>query len=127
MSNVEMLGKILEKEQKGLKDAVHVAVVCVMACGKLYPGQDIEFVDGSTDVVKGVDHPVAAIGIVDPFLRRPVFPEERFWMFLNPGTVTQLRHDWEHPAWKKGGVAINVVDTATGADVEEWSGDGCSC
>ena len=47
-------------------------------------------------VVSGGGSPV---GIVDPFLKEPVEPGERFYIFLFPNTVTGLRHVWTHPAF----------------------------
>lgn len=76
------------------RDAIHVAVALVSAGIKLYPGAEIGFLpDGSVGLK------VDAIGVVDPFLKNPVFPGEKFWMVLFPKTVTNLRHNWDHPAF----------------------------
>ena len=79
------------------RDAVHVAVAPVTAAGRLAPGQHVGFVHpGDIEVVGAVEKP---IGVVDPFLRADVQPGERFWLFLDPNTVTSLRHVWTHPAF----------------------------
>jgi hypothetical protein len=91
------IGRIIENERK--RDAVHMAVVPVVAGQALSPGEHVGMVDGLA-VVKASAKP---LGIVDPFLRRTVDKGERFWMFLYPGTITSLRHEWEHPAFGGGG------------------------
>lgn len=63
------------------RDAIHVAVIAVLADRKLMPGQRMEH------------------GIVDPFLTTPVNAGERFWLVLFPNTITSLRHEWLHPAF----------------------------
>ena len=87
------LGQIIRTEQQ--RDAIHVAVAPVEAAEDLQMGWHVGLdADGkaTTKVAK-------AIGIVDPFLRGPVPKGERFWLFLYPGTITSLRHDWTHPAF----------------------------
>ena len=76
------------------RDAVHIAIVPVVAGEKLFPGQDVGIVGDS--LVGRSAHP---IGIVDPFLKRSVQPNERCWLLLYPGSITSLRHDWTHPAF----------------------------
>lgn len=108
------LGKLIDASQQ--RDAIHVAVAPVIAGEALQPGQHIGFVDGSTETVAAIaDGPrglqnKAAIGIVDPFLTVKVYPGDRFWMFLYPNTITSLRHDWTHPAFK----------VAAGSESRQW-------
>jgi hypothetical protein len=80
------------------KDAIHIAVAPVTAGEKLNPGDHIGFLEGGT--VGEVENP---IGIVDPFLKIPVKPDQRFWIFLYPKSTKNLRHDWEHPAFGLNG------------------------
>jgi hypothetical protein len=63
------------------RDAVHVAVIPMVALRVLEPGQRMVH------------------GIVDPFLPKPVQPGQRFYLFLFPGTVTGMTHAWQHPAF----------------------------
>lgn len=77
------------------RDAVHIAILPVVCSDKmntLQPGQPI----GLTGEGEASSNAHALIGVVDPFLQRPVAPGERFWMFLQPGTIKSLRHEWTH-------------------------------
>ena len=95
MSDIK-LGELITSEQQ--RDAIHVAVCPAEAAEPLTPGTHVGFWDdGSGKVGRRCKNP---IGIVDPFLNvRCVLPGQRFWMFLYPGTITSLRHDWTHPAF----------------------------
>lgn len=85
------LGKLVPEGMQ--RDAVHIAVVPVVADSVLKPGERVAIVDGmATPSWDG-------IGVVDPFLRDFVKNGERFWLFLNPGSITSLRHEWTHPAF----------------------------
>lgn len=100
MTDHTRVGELLTEDQP--RDAIHIAVAAVVATEKLVPGQNIGFVEGDSH-----DHnlDVAAceramsVGIVDPFLQKPVLPGQRFYMFLHPNTITSLRHNWTHPAF----------------------------
>lgn len=83
------------------RDAVHVAVAPVIAGMPLRPGMHIELRAGVAvgDSEDGLYPNFKPIGVVDPFLRRIVQKDERFWIFLYPNTVTSLRHVWSHPAF----------------------------
>ncbi len=102
MSQVNVGQIITTPEQR---DAIHVAIVPVIATVKLKPGQSI----GLSDAEKLTVSPeTPGIGIVDPFLTVSVRPNERFWMFLHPGSITSLRHDWTHPAFTKEKTAEEI-------------------
>lgn len=84
------LGHIIEDGREANRDAIHVAVVPVTAQVVLIPGQKVN--------PEGL--PLGTlVGIVDPFLPDVVRPGQRFWLWLTPGTVTDMRHHWRHPAF----------------------------
>lgn len=88
---LETLGTIIDGSQK--RDAIHIAVLPVVAMERLHAGQDVGLVEGG---VSGKS--VKPLGIVDPYLKRPVQKGEHFWLLLYPRMVTSLRHVWSHPA-----------------------------
>lgn len=101
---LETLGTIIDETQK--RDAIHLAVLPVIAGQRLEPGDDVAVVDGkafSDDPETG--DPLPHTGIVDPFLKRNVKKGERFWMVLYPRMVTSLRHVWSHPAFEDDEIA----------------------
>jgi len=90
------IGKLVLEEKGVKKDAVHVALAVVTAGESLEPGQHVGIKpDGKAGTVDEL------IGIVDPFLKQQVSVGERFWLFMYPKTVTNLRHEWNHPAFNK--------------------------
>lgn len=109
MSNQLPLGQIIITEQQ--RDAIHVAVAPVVA-GQPLCGGDHVGLDEKGEAVRSRD----SIGVVDPFLREPVKTGQRFWLFLYPGTITSLRHDWSHPAFP----AVVILASGTKADSEQW-------
>lgn len=78
------------------RDAIHVAVAPVEADMLLLPGQRV----GMHANGKFGTAATEKIGIVDPFRGELVCPGERFWLLLFPGTITGLRHAWQHPAFQ---------------------------
>jgi hypothetical protein len=100
------IGKLITGDENN--DAIHVAIAPVIAAERLKPGQRIRLTthlfqrNGSR--LHYVRHEMPekpAIGIVDPFLTKDVEPEQGFYMFLLPGTITSLRHEWTHPAFEQ--------------------------
>lgn len=88
---LQTLGTIITD---GGRDAIHLAVEPVVAGEKLYAGQDIGMFGG--EAVASMNS-IKKVGIVDPFLRRPVEPGEKFWLIVYPRQITSLRHVWSHP------------------------------
>lgn len=105
------LGTIIES---GGRDAIHLAVeptVCKEL--SLRPGQHVG-ADGSAME--------PWVGIVDPFLSRPVKKGEMFWLVLYPRTISSLRHVWEHPAFpseRDKELATAAAKQLSGQDIEE--------
>lgn len=88
------IGSLITKPES--RDAVHFAVAPVKSSDRFLPGEHVGLNDKGE--AAQTDTP---IGIVDPFLTKAVEPGETFWLFLYPKTVTNLRHDWSHPAFEK--------------------------
>lgn len=86
------IGKIITTEQH--RDAIHVAIVPMVAGMMLSPGQHVSIAPDRT-AYAGKN----PIGVVDPFLSCDVKNKQTFWLFMYPNTVTNLRHDWTHPAF----------------------------
>jgi hypothetical protein len=116
MSKELGLGQIITTEQH--RDAIHIAVAPVTAAEKLQPGERIGFVDGSMESVRGAP-PESAMGIVDPFLSEPVKKGQRFWVYLNPGSIRSLRHEWTHPAFEAETPKLNT--SASESWMRKWA------
>ena len=111
MASIELnIGRIITSDQK--RDAIHIAVAPMQAAEKLFPGKDVGLTaEGKASATEKL------VGIVDPFLRGPVFAEQWFWVFLYPNTVTSLRHEWTHPAFDTKPESLGTADEA-----REWLG-----
>lgn len=90
---LETLGEIIGPDER--RDAIHLAVEPVEAAEKLFPGQDVGLTPAGFGAHTGTTH----LGIVDPFLKGPVYPGQRFWLVVYPRQIHSLRHVWTHPAF----------------------------
>lgn len=94
------------------RDAIHMAVAPVIAASTLVPGQRVGFLpDGRGAAVQPF------VGIVDPFLKTAVLEGQRFWLLVEPNTITSLRHQWSHPAFQ------GETESPTRSADEEWLRD----
>lgn len=96
MDPIKSIGKTLTAPEQ--RDAIHIAIAPVEAAVALKPGQHVG-TDGHGRI--GTTRPY--IGVVDPYLRAPVKAGDKVWLFLYPGTITSLRHEWTHPDLKAPG------------------------
>jgi hypothetical protein len=92
MSEQLKLGQIIDAPQH--RDAIHIAVVPMTAAHTLHRGERVKAHNGNAVTAL----PDESIGVVDPFLRENVLQGQQFWLYLNPGSITSLRHEWTHPA-----------------------------
>lgn len=111
------IGHIIETEQQC--DAIHMAIAPVEAGDRMSPGEHIGMLNGRASYAF-----TPHIGVVDPFLRDEVREGSRFWLFLYPGSITGLRHEWNHPAFaqKQAVPASERIPSVTTAksDSERW-------
>ena len=94
MQNIPDIG---HRTQQIERDAIHIAVVPLVAGEDLKPGDSFENQNG---VAKKSSYRERD-GVVDPFLQAPLKKGDRFWAFLNPGSITSLRHIWTHPSFEE--------------------------
>ncbi len=79
-----------------VKDAIHVAIMPVVAAENIPAGAHIGL-SNDGKACRGTTH----LGVADPFLKTKILAGDTFWMFMYPNTVANLRHDWDHPALAK--------------------------
>lgn len=121
MSDNLKLGHLIEGEQH--RDATHIAVAPVVAGAPLKPGTHVGFVSpGTVCEAKMFASDIRPVGVVDPFLRKDVRAGEKFWLFLYPGTITGLRHEWSHPAFLD---AAHTVEDSRKAAARQWMQEWC--
>ena len=111
------LGKLVGEDSS--RDAIHIAVAPVTCAKKFKPGQHVA-VERSVAVEPSQYTP--AVGIIDPFLKNDVYPDERCWVLLFPNTITDLRHHWTHPEFE----AEEDFDPEHNPDPEVEEYDGCA-
>jgi hypothetical protein len=93
------------------RDAIHIAVAPVIAAETLRPGQHIGFVGDGNSLVANLAK--TKLGIVDPFLKKPIEKGEGFWMLLYPKSITSLRHVWTHPAFAEETQPLPIRSSTT--------------
>lgn len=101
-------GRLVPADFPDERDAIHIATAAVFATENLNPGDHVGFVTKDNDKMGRSE--IAPLGIVDPFLPKPVKKGERFWVFLYPGTIQSLRHNWTHPSFDVRQQLIRAIE-----------------
>ena len=125
-------GRLVPDDFPDERDAIHIATAAVFATEDLNPGDHVGFVTKDNDKMGRSE--IAPLGIVDPFLPKPVKKGERFWVFLYPGTIQSLRHNWSHPSFDVRQQLIRAIEetpakkrmkafAASLSDGEDWDGN----
>lgn len=95
MEPITTLGTLLKGEIQ--RDAIHIAIMPVITHRDLYPGESVKLIPGTKNTVMGCERDSTdCVGIIDPFLEGYIPGGSQVWMFLNPNTITGLRHEWTH-------------------------------
>lgn len=95
---LDILGRVIVDTDKVGRDAIHLAVEPVIAGAKVFPGQDVgRLADGSFAAPTLTNGITKTLGIVDPFISKPIQQGEKFFLVIYPRQITTLRHVWEHP------------------------------
>ncbi len=124
MDPINSIGKKLTGIEE--RDCVHIALMPAIAAEEVYPGEEVALAYGTKNTIKPASssYGIKTIGIVDPFIGLPNSGEDHTWrsriiekgekcyVFLFPGTVNGMRHQWHHPEIDK---ALTPVSPA-----EEW-------
>lgn len=125
MKETRLGERVSDSEWERGRDAVHVAILPVIAGETLLPGYPVKLgEDDKAYIPRGKGE---SLGIVDPFLQSFIQEGERFWLCLYPGTVSGMRHYWQHPAFTAGPAAepasLVTVRPADRARSEQWLRD----
>lgn len=101
MSDIQsMIGKLIPQDAEVERDAIHVAVIPLVAGeSHLFRGDAVRLGPDNTAYKGGYRKEGYSpdIGIVDPFLDWTIKKGQRFWCFLFPGSIVGMRHHWRHP------------------------------
>ncbi len=114
-ASVHGIGIGTKPGEEAVRDAIHIAVVPLIAGEKLERAEPVTIIGGKA--MRPTDN-AKMVGLVDPWLHIGVLPGERCWVFLEPGSITSLRHDWTHPALEEHDHAMAWMETYA-ADVKK--------
>lgn len=109
METIESIGQVLNGWEK--RDAVHMAICPTIAGEALSPGDSVQ-IGRDGEAFKVSKEGWQRIGVVDPFLTISIAKGQRFWLFLLPGSITSLRHEWTHPNFP--------AEQRPAGDSEQW-------
>jgi hypothetical protein len=84
----------VKPDEAGVKDAIHVAIVSVVAGAALQAGQGFELNEHRHAVPARGRNKKTLTGVVDPFGDALISRGEVFWGLINPDHVERVEHHW---------------------------------
>lgn len=118
---IKTLGQVLTGNEE--RDAIHIAIIPVVLAKDMQPGQQADLVYGTLNQVKPAVGD-KGLGIIDPYIQAyGVRKGLKVWLFLNPNTVTGMRHHWKHPAFDERKSPKNEHEGWLREFADEWNFD----
>lgn len=138
MSDVRV-GQLIPVGTPPCRDAIHVPIITAICRDPLSPGDHVSVIRRVGPAVVLVrqswDDPA---GVADPFIRDTIPARRWFWLFLYPGKIRDLRHQWESRAvdgaptvvgtplsesdlTMRGSEIVEGAITATRIDMEDYN------
>lgn len=108
MSEQLGIGKVITSEQH--RDAIHVPVMPIILGKGMEPGTRVYIREGKAYPSHGF-----AVGVIDPFLDGWEEAGKEVWLFLFPGSIKTLRHEWTH-----AGIDSPAKPSPTKEESEAW-------
>lgn len=121
MNHEVKLGEVLHGFHD--RDAIHVAIVpCIV--GEEYgmsPGERVRLAYGTTNVA--IREGKEWIGVVDPYLEHHPTKGEQVYVFLKPGLVTGMKHQWRCPLFDSPQIPESEAERWLRKFADEWGFD----
>jgi hypothetical protein len=121
------LGEFIGENEKADRDAIHIAVApCITGDSHCRPGGKVKLAFGTNNIVLAAEYDEKeCFGVIDPFLTAgwSLQKGQRVYVFLNPGSITGLRHHWSHPAFDNPPQANNESEQWLRQFAERWNFD----
>ncbi len=113
------IGQILPADAN-LRDCCHFAFVSVIAGSDLKAGDRVRYDSVTGKATRSITQ---SHGIIDPYLTNIVKKGQKVLLFLNPGTVTGMRHFWIHPDFPEGAAPITPTTLKSASEVwmRKWA------
>lgn len=136
MKDQPAIGTLLNPGKLPNRDAIHVAILPIIAGARLHRGEPFRIKRGTKNIALSGEYNgkystqnrnlSSAVGIIDPYLSTFAVQEgEACYGFMYPNTITGLHHHWEHPIVDSGDSEreINEHEQWLIGFAEDWNFD----
>lgn len=84
-----------------VRDAIHVAIIPVVARQDLNPGEHVGLDKNYIEGYGVTNYSTPKVGIIDPYITEPIKKGDLVYLCLYPNTVEDMTHSWKHHLFKK--------------------------